>query len=178
MKLTKSNVFVTGGLGFIGYNLVKRLIDLNCNVTVFDNFSSNVVDNIDQTHVIKGDILHLEELKDSIKGNDIIYHLAASPSVPFSSEHPCEDFKINTQGTLNVPKASSESDAKLVIYTSSGGAVYGNRVKLPVNEEQPCFPISPYGISKLAGERYCQVFNKTFGLNTIILRIFNVYGPW
>lgn len=178
MKLRKSNVFITGGLGFIGYNLVNKLLSLGFNVTVFDNFSSSVVDKIENVKIIKGDILSFSELRRVIEGNDVVFHLAASSSVPSSFKQIYEDLKVNAEGTLNVLKASLESDVKLVIYTSSGGTVYGSQEKLPVNEGHQCLPISPYGISKLAGEYYCSVFNRTFGLNTIVLRLFNVYGPW
>jgi UDP-glucose 4-epimerase len=173
-------VVVTGGAGFIGSNLCKTLMVNGANVTVFDNLSSGKIDNITDLKVnglcfIHGDIREPEALEKATKNCKVIFHLAAQTSVPFSMECPKEDCEINVVGTLNVLEAARKTDARVVFASSS--AVYGNPEKKPTPETYPTNPIAFYGLTKLLGEKYCQFYKENYGLEVVIPRIFNVYGP-
>lgn len=171
---------VTGGAGFIGSNLVSRLIRENMKVVVLDNLSSGKMDNLkefeDKIEFIKGNICHYSDVEKSVKNCDYIFHLAALPSVIKSIEDPISSNQVNVDGTLNLLKCASEQKIKKFIYTSSS-AVYGDDPQLPKTEDMLCWPISPYGVTKKVGEEYCYVFAKIFGVDTISLRYFNVFGP-
>lgn len=171
---------VTGGAGFIGSHLVERLVKEGEEVRVLDNFVTGKRENlshyIEKIDLMEGDILDLEEVSRAMKGIRYVFHQAALRSVPLSVDNPLPTNEVNTQGTLNILVAARDAGVKRVIYASSS-SVYGDSPGLPKSEEQPCAPLSPYAVSKLAGENYCVVFTKVYGLETISLRYFNVFGP-
>jgi len=183
MAQNSKKVLVTGGAGFIGSNLVGRLLRLGYNVRVVDNFSTGKRENIkeflnyDNFEFIKGDLRSLNTCRKITKGIEYIFHLAAIPSVQRSVEDPITSNESNVSGTLNLLVAArDEGHIKKLVYSSSS-SVYGDLKKLPKSENQPIGPISPYALSKYAGERYCQIFYKIYNLPTICLRYFNVFGP-
>ena len=172
-------VIVTGGLGFIGSHLVEALVEKN-DVTVIDNQSTGKLENIDhlddaRPEVIDGDVaaLNLPEIFD---GYDIVFHLAALPSVQRSIDEPLKSNEANATGTLKVLIAAKESGVKKVVYASSS-SVYGDTVELPKQEDMCLAPKSPYAVTKATGELYCTVFHQVYGLHTVSLRYFNVFGP-
>jgi len=173
-------VLVTGGAGFIGSYVVKRLIKLGYDVRVLDNFSrgkrDNLADVLGQIDLISGDIRDQEAVKKSIKGIDVVIHMAALVDVRESVEKPLLYHEVNSTGTLNLLYGSVKQGVKRFIYASTC-AVYGNPVKLPISEDHPLNPLSPYAASKLSAENYCRAFSKSYGLKTTIFRFFNVYGP-
>jgi UDP-glucose 4-epimerase len=176
----KKEVVVTGGAGFIGSNLCRRLLEEGAKVTAFDNLSSGKIDFIkdlmdDEFNFVKGDIRDPVELEKATKNCEVIFHLAAQTSVPFSMKNPKEDCEINVVGTLNVLEAARKADARVVF--ASSAAVYGNPEKRPTPETYPTNPIAFYGLSKLLGENCCRFHQETYDLEVVILRIFNVYGP-
>jgi UDP-glucose 4-epimerase len=176
-QLKGTRVLVTGGAGFIGFHLCKKLSDLTRNLTIYDNLSSGKVENVKHlpnVHFVKGDILDLKKLRSQEKA-DLIFHLAAQVVVPYSMENPIEDFETNARGTLNVLEKARKDDAR-VVFTSSA-AVYGNTTKLPTPENYGFSPASCYGLSKVVGEQYCNMYSKQYGLDITILRFANVYGP-
>ncbi|MHA1302029.1 MAG: SDR family NAD(P)-dependent oxidoreductase, partial [Candidatus Helarchaeota archaeon] len=178
MKYSKA--LVTGGAGFIGSHTVDALIKTGIEVKVIDDLSAGLKENLNhienEIEFIQGDVSNYKLVKDSISDVDVIYHLAANASVPTSVENPTLDYMSNATGTFNVLKASIESDVKKIIYASSA-AIFGEPKYLPIDEEHPKIPISPYGASKLAGEIYCFAFRETYGLEFTALRIFNCIGP-
>lgn len=177
-----SKILVTGGAGFIGSHLVDRLIKEGYEVVVLDNLFTGDIENI--THhldngmfcLVKGNVRSPANVKEAIRNVDAVFHLAAIVSVPLSIEKPLFVNDVNLRGTLNLLEASSKADVKRFIYTSSC-AVYGEAGHFPIDEHCPTNPMSPYAVSKLAAEYYCKVFHKNYGLNTLSLRYFNVYGP-
>jgi len=177
-----SRILVTGGAGFIGSHIVDRLMDENLEVTVFDNLSAGELDNIKlytkrkNLDIVRGDIRDFDLVKTAVKNVDAVFHEAAIVSVPKSVEDPLVVNDVNVNGTLNLLKACADTGVKRFIYASSS-AVYGKPQKIPISED--CFtrPLSPYGVSKLAAESYAYAFWKIFGLETVCLRYFNVYGP-
>ena len=175
-------VLVTGGAGFIGSNLVDRLMKEGCEVVVLDNFFSGEIENIKhhldsrKFYLVKGDVRNPETVKEAIRNVNAVFHLAAIVSVPLSIENPLLVNDVNVRGTLNLLEASLKAHVERFIYASSC-AVYGEVNSLPINEHHPTSPISPYAVSKLAAEYYCKVFYENNGLNTVCLRYFNVYGP-
>ena len=176
-QLNGTRILVTGGAGFIGFHLCKKLADSTSNLTIYDNLSSGKLENVKHlpnAHFVKGDILDLEKLLSQEKA-DIIYHLAAQVVVPYSMENPIEDFETNARGTLNVLEKARKDDARLVF--ASSAAVYGNTTKLPTPENYGFNPDSCYGLSKVVGEQYCNMYSKQYGLDITILRFANVYGP-
>lgn len=176
-KLNEARIFVTGGAGFIGFHLCKRLSDLTSNLTIYDNLSSGKVENvkhIPRVRFVKADIRDSKKLQSQEKA-DVIFHLAAQVVVPYSMENPIEDFETNARGTLNVLEKARKDDAR-VVFTSSA-AVYGNTPVLPTPESHGYSPASCYGLSKVVGEQYCNMYSKQYGLDITILRLANVYGP-
>ena len=171
---------VTGGAGFIGSNIVERLIRDGEQVRVLDNFSTGKRDNLapwlDRIELIEGDIRDREVVKRAAKGIDYVLHQAALPSVPRSVDDPATTHEVNATGPLNVLLAARDSGVKRLVYASSS-SVYGNSLELPKREEMPTRPLSPYAVSKLAGENYCRAFYEVYGLQTVCLRYFNVFGP-
>ena len=175
-----NNALVTGGAGFIGSHLVGRLVEDGLDVTVIDNLHAGKPENLDSskggTTLIKGDIRDVELLKRVIVDVDIVFHIGANASVPYSVENPRYDFETNALGTFNILEASVNSNVKKVVYASTA-AVYGEPEYIPIDEKHPLRPISPYGASKLAGESVGMAFKETYGLNFASIRIFNTYGP-
>lgn len=183
MVQNNKKILVTGGAGFIGSNLVGRLLGLGYDVRVVDNFSTGRKENIkeflnyDNLELIKGDLRNLNTCREITKDIEYIFHLAAIPSVQRSVEDPITSNESNVSGTLNLLVAArDEGHIKKFVYSSSS-SVYGDSKKLPKNENQPVEPISPYALSKYTGERYCQIFSKIYNLPTVCLRYFNVFGP-
>lgn len=178
--MRKRTYLVTGGAGFIGSNIVEELVRQNERVKVIDNFITGRRENLkaflDKIELIEGDIRDLGLMEKVSEGVDYVIHQAAFRSVPKSIENPtlCND--ANVRGTLNVLMAARKARIKRVVYASSS-SVYGNVEKFPQKEDFLPRPISPYGVSKLAGEYYCKVFTETFGLEVVSLRYFNVFGP-
>jgi UDP-glucose 4-epimerase len=176
-QLNEKNILVTGGAGFIGSHLCKKLSNLTNHLTIYDNLSSGKVENVKhlpQVHFVKADILNQKKLNSQEKA-DVIYHLAAQVVVPYSMENPIEDFETNARGTLNVLEKARKDDARVVF--ASSAAVYGNTTQLPTPETHGFNPDSCYGLSKVVGEQYCNMYSKQYGLNVTIVRFANVYGP-
>jgi len=178
-ELKGKNILVTGGAGFIGSNLVDRL-SLENRVTVLDNLSSGLPSNLEQSKdritLVKGDILDKGLLKDIVAEVEFIFHLAANVGNVRSIEDPGFDMEVNIKGTINLLEVCVNSNIKRLVYSSSG-AIFGEAKYLPVDEDHPLNPESPYGVSKLAAEKYCFAFHKVHGLPTTALRYFNAYGP-
>jgi len=173
-------VFVTGGAGFIGRNLVNSLLKDGHNVTIFDNLSNsseNLISNLlnNGANLVKGDITIQDQVSNSISGHDVVIHLAAKNSVEESIKFPEQTFSTNVDGTENILNSCVKYSIKNIVAASSA-AVYGETQNLPISENQKTNPSSPYGESKLKMERLIQNFSKKHNLNSIILRIFNVYG--
>ncbi len=172
---------VTGGAGFIGCNLVRRLVALGKKIRIFDNFSTGKRENLRNLHrkieIIEGDLRDLALVMEATKKVKIIFHEAALPSISRSVIAPNTTNDVNITGTLNLLQAARANGVKRLIYASSS-SVYGNSPKLPKDEKMATNPISPYAVSKLAGEGYCQAFHHIYGLETVILRYFNIFGPY
>lgn len=170
---------VTGGAGFIGSHIVDALGESH-EVAVIDNFSSGKKENLDRVHdgitCIQGSITDLSLLRNVFKEADGVFHLAAIASVARSVDDPVATHQTNLTGTLNVLLAARDCGVKKVVFSSSS-AVYGDEPTLPKREDMPPFPLSPYAVSKLACEYYCTVFSELFGVKTVSLRYFNVFGP-
>lgn len=171
---------VTGGAGFIGSNIVDELVRQREDVKVLDDLSSGKKKNLEgvlgKIEFIEGDIRDFALLKKTLKGCDYVIHQAALRSVPKSLKDPILYDEVNVKGTLNILVASSETKVKRVVFASSS-SVYGDSPQLPQREDQLSQPISPYAATKAAGENYCRVFAKSYGLETVALRYFNVFGP-
>ena len=177
-----TKILVTGGAGFIGSHLVDRLLSEDCEVTVIDNLRTGRPENNahhqdeKEFHFIKGDIRNRNFVKKTMKDVDAIFHEAALASVTLSVKKPILTNDINVSGTLNLLKASVDLGVKRFIYASSA-AVYGDTPSPQKREDMPLNPTSPYGVSKLAAEDYVRLFHRVYGLETVALRYFNVYGP-
>jgi nucleoside-diphosphate-sugar epimerase len=170
---------VTGGAGFIGSNIVEYLVKEGKKVRILDNFSSgrrnNIAHLLDKIEVVEGDIRDFWTVIQAVKGVRYILHQAALPSVQRSVNNPLTSNEVNINGTLNLLEAAKEYGVKRLIYASSS-SVYGDTPNLPKREDMPPKPLSPYAITKLAGEEYCQTFSKLYDLSTVCLRYFNVFG--
>jgi nucleoside-diphosphate-sugar epimerase len=171
---------VTGGAGFIGSNIVEELVRRGERVRILDNFSTGKMENVasfqEGIELMEGDLRHLDTVRQATEGVDYILHQGAIPSVPKSIDSPLDTDESNVRGTLNLLVAARDSGVKKVMYASSS-SVYGDTPTLPKTEEMKPAPLSPYAVSKLAGEHYCQVFCQVYGLETVALRYFNVFGP-
>lgn len=168
---------VTGGAGFIGSHIVEQLLERGIKTTVIDNFSTGRREYIPKgAKVIEDDILNQRALNRAATGVDIIFHNAAKVSIRHSVGNFADDVKVNVLGTINIIRAVIQNKVKKLIYASSV-AVYGEAEFLPITENHPLNPTSPYGISKLASEKYCLLIGKCFNFQTVILRYFNTYGP-
>jgi UDP-glucose 4-epimerase len=173
------DVLVTGGAGFVGATLVRRLVSSGRRVRVYDNFSTG-----DESHlsgvdveIVRGDIRDSGSLGAAVAGMRSVVHLAAAGSVIGSVEDPAANFDVNVAGTFQLLDAARRAGVESVVLASTGGALIGDAIP-PVDERSLPKPISPYGASKLAGEGYAFAFAKTYGLRTVALRFANVYGPW
>ena len=172
-------IVITGGAGFIGSNLAEVLSKDNANeVIVLDDLSTGKLANTKDMAIkfVNGSITDLELLQTIFKDVDYVLHQAAIPSVPRSINEPIASNNANITGTLNVLVAARDRNVKKVVYASSS-SVYGDTPKLPKREDMTPTPLSPYAVTKLTGEHYCNVFNEVYGLKTVALRYFNVYGP-
>ncbi len=171
---------VTGGAGFIGSNIVKGLVEKGYRVRVLDNFAtgqrSNIEPYIKDIELIEGDIRDFWTVVKATKGIDYILHQAALPSVPRSIDNPLTTTEVNINGTLNVLEAARFNEVQRIVYASSS-SVYGDSPEMPKKEDMNPMPKSPYAITKLAGEEYCMSFHNLYGLETVALRYFNVFGP-
>ena len=171
---------VTGGAGFIGSNIAEELVSLGEEVVVFDNLSTGHEGNIEHIRqditFVKGDIRNASEVRKALNGVDYVLHQAALASVPRSIDDPLLVNEVNVGGTLTVLDESRHASVKCVVYAASSSA-YGDSEVLPKREDMLPAPLSPYAVSKLVGEHYCSVYSEVYGLPTISIRYFNVFGP-
>jgi len=175
-----ASYLVTGGAGFIGSHLVEKLVEAGQDVRVVDNLSTGKLENLEAVRSritwYEADIRDLDKLHEIFAGVNYVIHLAALSSVARSLEDPALTNEVNLGGTLNVLLAARDARAERLVFASSA-AVYGDRPELPRTESQEPCPLSPYAVTKLAGEYYCQVFTRLFGLEAVALRFFNIFGP-
>jgi UDP-N-acetylglucosamine/UDP-N-acetyl-alpha-D-glucosaminouronate 4-epimerase len=171
---------VTGGAGFIGSHLAETLLDRGESVRIFDNLSTGKQTNLAtfQGHVefLHGDLRDFDAVKAAMTGIEVVFHQAALASVPRSIAHPVESLETNINGTQHVLLAARDAGVRRVVYASSS-SVYGNTLTLPKHEQMQTRPMSPYAVQKLTGELLCEVFTRIYGLETVVLRYFNVFGP-
>ena len=173
-----AGVLVTGGSGFIGSNLVRALLERGDDVRVLDNFSTGNRSNLAglDVEIVEGELRSYERVHHAVRGTEIVYHLGALGSVPRSVQDPLTSSAVNVEGTLNVLLAARDEGVRRVVFSSSS-SVYGNSGELPRTEAMPPDPISPYGVAKLAAERYCISFSRVYhGFESVVLRYFNVFG--
>lgn len=181
MNIKNKKVVITGGAGFIGSNLAEEVAKDNV-VIIIDDISTGKIENIkdlikkENVNFVKGSITDLNILQRTFRNVDYVFHQAAIPSVPRSVKDPITTNEVNVKGTLNVLIASRDNNVKKVVYASSS-SVYGDTPELPKRENMKTNPLSPYAITKLTGEYYCEIFSEIYGLSTISLRYFNVFGP-
>ena len=179
MQLKYKKVLVTGGAGFIGSNLVAGLVREGSEVTVLDNLSSGYRSNLEAFHsvrLIEEDVRDREAVEKAVEGNEIIFHLAASVGNKRSIDDPVTDATVNVLGTLNILEAARKYGVSKIITSSSAG-IFGELKTLPISEDHPVEPDSPYGCTKLCEEKLCLAYAKLYPIDVICLRYFNVYGP-
>lgn len=179
MSIT-AKCLVTGGAGFIGSNLADELIKQGAKVRILDNLVTGFRENLEEINgdfeFVEGDLNDAEIVKKALEGIEIVFHQAALPSVPRSIDNPLETHNACVNGTFNLLLKSKETGVKRVVYAASSSA-YGNQQTLPKVETMNPEPLSPYAAAKLMGEYYAQVFTNVYGLETLCLRYFNVFGP-
>lgn len=172
-------IVVTGGAGFVGSNIVRRLLAGNASVTVLDDFytgrEQNLPDNQKGLKIVRGSVTDFPLVKEVVKDATVVIHEAAR-NIIVSTKNPKEDYEVNIGGTLNLLLAMRESSLKRMVYASSA-SIYGNPRYLPINEDDGVNTLSPYSVSKLAGENYCKAFYESYGVSTAVVRYSNVYGP-
>ena len=171
-------VLVTGGAGFIGSNLVRALLERGDDVRVLDNFSTGNRANLValDVEIVEGELRSYERVHNAVRGTEVVHHLGALGSVPRSVQDPLTSGAVNVEGTLNVLLAARDEGVRRVVFASSS-SIYGNQPELPLRESMAPDPISPYGVAKLAAERYCVSFSRVYSFETVVLRYFNVFGP-
>ena len=179
--MARRKVLVTGGAGFIGSHLVHALVERDAyDVRVLDSFATGHRENLSdlrgQIGVVEGDIRDLETVEEAVDGIEVILHEAALPSVPRSIRAPMTTTDVNVGGTVMLLSAARKAGVRRVVFASSS-SVYGQNEELPKTERLVCRPASPYAITKLTGEHYCRVFHELYGIETIALRYFNIFGP-
>lgn len=171
---------VTGGAGFIGSHIAHRLVREGHEVVVLDNLSSGKLENLaairEQVRFVEGDVRDRAAVEAVTAGCEVVFHEAAIVSVPYSVEHPEESHDVNIEGTINVLQAARKAKTRRVVFASSA-AIYGEEPTLPKVETLLPEPVSPYGVEKLTGEHYLATWSRLFGLETVALRYFNVFGP-
>jgi nucleoside-diphosphate-sugar epimerase len=171
---------ITGGAGFIGSNLVAELVNRGEQVRVLDNFSTgyhhNLAGLLDKIELVEGDIRAFHQVQAAVEGVDYVLHQAALPSVPRSIQDPITSNQVNVNGILNLLVAARDAGVKRLVHASSS-SVYGDTPTLPKQEDMCPNPLSPYAVSKLTSEKYCQNFSSLYGFETVGLRYFNVFGP-
>jgi UDP-glucose 4-epimerase len=177
-NLAGQRIVVTGGAGFVGSNVVRRLLAERARVVVLDDFYTgndhNLPDDESNLAIVRGSVTDFDVVRDVFKGAGLIFHLAAR-NIIVSTRNPREDYEVNIGGTLNVLLAAREVGVPRVVYSSST-SVYGNPRYLPINEDDATNMLSPYAVSKFAGENYCKAFYESYGLSTAVVRYSNVYG--
>jgi UDP-glucose 4-epimerase len=178
-ELRGGRVLVTGGAGFVGSRIVRRLLEVGADVRVLDDFStgrrSSLPATADALEIVEGSVTDLSAVGDTMGGSDVVIH-AAARNIVSSTRDPREDFAVNIGGTLNVLLAARELRPSRIVYTSSA-SIYGNPRYLPISEDEPVNLLSPYAVSKFAGEGYCHAFYESFDLPTAVVRYSNVFGP-
>lgn len=181
--MTKIRYLVTGGAGFIGSHIAKTLLKQGESVRIYDNLITGRQSNLDvlqqygkQVEIIKGDIRDMAAVREAVSGTEVVFHQAALASVPRSISDPINSLEININGTQNILLAARDAGVRRVVYASSSSA-YGDTPTLPKHEDMPTAPMSPYAVQKLTGEQLCGVFTRIYGLETVALRYFNVFGP-
>jgi UDP-glucose 4-epimerase len=170
---------VTGGAGFIGSNLARALLERGDEVRVLDNFSTGNRANLEglDVDIVEGELRSYERVHNAVRGTEVVYHLGALGSVPRSVQDPLTTNAVNVDGTMNVLLAARDEGVRRVVFASSS-SVYGSSASLPATEGSAVDPISPYGVAKLAAERYCVSFSRVYAsFETVVLRYFNVFGP-
>jgi len=180
MKNKIKKALVTGGAGFIGSHITDALVSNGCQVAVIDDLSTGKLSNLehvkDKIKFYEGDILDQVILEKAVKNCDVIFHQAAIVSVPWSIENPVNSAMVNEMGTLSVLESARKNNVRRVVIASSS-AVYGDDPQLPKSENMALKPLSPYAVQKLTGEYYSSLYYKLYGLETVCMRYFNVYGP-
>ena len=177
-SLTGETILITGGAGFVGSNLTRRCLELGATVRVLDDFSTGNPVNLPASErlvVLRGSVTDTQQVAEAVAGVPTIIH-AAARNIIASTRNPREDFETNIGGTLNVLMAGRAAGARRIVYTSSA-SIYGNPRHMPINEDDGINLLSPYAVSKFAGESYCRAFYESFGLSTAVVRYSNVYGP-
>ena len=178
--MTPARYLVTGGAGFIGSHIAEALLDQGESVRVLDNLATGRETNLaafqGRAQLIRGDLRNIEAVRAAVEGVEVVFHQGALASVPRSIADPVTSLEININGTQNVLQAARDAGVRRVVYASSS-SIYGNTPTLPKHEQMQPHPVSPYAIHKLTGELLCQAFTAIYGLETVALRYFNVFGP-
>jgi UDP-glucose 4-epimerase len=177
--MVNKKVLVTGGAGFIGSNIVRHLVENGNSVTVLDNFMSGYHSNLEpfsSVHIIKGDVRDKIAVEEAMQGVEVVFHLAASVGNKRSIDYPIIDAEINVLGTLQVLEAARKEGVRKIVASSSAG-IFGELKTMPIKEDHPVEPDSPYGCTKLCEEKLCLAYAKLYAIEAVCLRYFNVYGP-
>jgi UDP-glucose 4-epimerase len=176
-KRTNKKAVVTGGAGFIGSNLVKALVDAGWETHIIDRDPSLRRATLPADAIMyEVDVRHTDMIMPIMEGADVVFHTAAVPRVQYSVEHPVETTDENVTGTVSVLTAAARARVRRVVYSASGSA-YGEQKALPLQEDMPANPVNPYGLQKYVGELFCRLWTSIYGVETVSLRYFNVYGP-
>lgn len=176
-RLSMKKYLITGGAGFIGSNLVDALLEAGHAVKVIDNLSTGKREQVNpEAEFVELDFTDLEAIRPHFEGVDGVFHPGALPRIPLSIDQPIETMQANVMGTLNVLVAARDAKVKRVVYSASSSA-YGNQPEMPLRPDMPANPLNPYALHKYIGEKLCEQFYRLYGLETVSLRYFNVYGP-